>query len=241
MRYRIMGELTGRSAKSFVVTAETVEDARRIAERDGIRVEGVAPIDEAAESGERWFVGATASVLMIEGVIAIFALAATVAGPVVQQAVSAVRWVSLDEPLFRSVTGAAAAGAAGVVLLVAPTLLLAQGTYGGSRLARRLDLIWAGVQALLSLAVAVLLAVGVAEAVGRRESALLFGVPMVVALLRLTAYLFLGGVLLRSQKARAFLDDQATRRVQVVTPTSVTLAVLIVLALLTLATVPLWG
>src|SRR5687768_13558145 len=104
MRYRIMGTPAGGKEMAFTVSADTPEEARRKAELDGIRVADVAPIDEAAETGERWFVGATATVLLTESVIVMFALAAAVAGPVVQQAVTAVRWAALDEPLSLSVT-----------------------------------------------------------------------------------------------------------------------------------------
>lgn len=240
MRYRVMGAMTGRSVQAFVVAADTLEEARLIAERDGIRVENVAPIDEAAESGERWFVGATGSVLLAEAIIVMFVLAATVAGPVVQQAVAAVRWAALDEPLFRSVTGAAIASTAVVVLLVGPTLLLAQGTFAGSRLARKLDLIWAGVQIVATLLAMGLVVAALAGSGGRREG-VLWSVPLAVGMLRLAAYVFLGGVLLRSAKVKTFLDEQAKKRVQTVTVTSVTLLVLVILSLIALAVVPFVG
>jgi hypothetical protein len=222
MRYRVIGtQNEGTPETAFTVVADTIEEARREAEMAGIRVSAVAPL-EGMHAGEHWFVGATASVLLLDSVIALFVVAAAVGGG------ERTPW-SARTPWH---------AAALATFVMGTTLLLAQGAYAGSRLARRLDLAWVGFQILATLPVVVIIVVGLVAALSRKEAALPWGVLLVVPLLRVGAYLFLGWVLVLSSSARAFLDAQGQKRVQLVTVSSVALLVLVVLSLLVLATMP---
>src|SRR4051794_38339037 len=121
MHYRVIGtQNENPSQAAFTVTADSVEDARRQAEAAGIRILDLAPIGEAS-AGERWFVGSTASVLLIDSVIALFVVAGVLGGGERTPWVGRTPWQAL----------------APVVFVMGTTLLLAQGAYAGSRLARR--------------------------------------------------------------------------------------------------------
>jgi hypothetical protein len=222
MRYRVVGiQNDSPTQATFTVTADSIEDARRQAEAAGIRILDLSLMD-GMSAGERWFVGATASVLLLDSVIALFVVATVLGGGERTPWSGHTPWQALSP----------------VVFVMATTLLLAQGAYAGSRLLRRLDLAWAGLNGLATLPVVVLVVAGLVGAVVRREAALPWGVLLPVPALRLGAYVFLGWALMLSESTRAFLDAQAQKRVQLVTVGSVALLVLVVLALLAMATIP---
>src|SRR5207244_11762001 len=104
-----------------------------------------------------------------------------------------------------------------VPFVIGMTLLLAQGAYTGSRLARRLVVAWAALQILATLPVVVLVLVGLASALARKEPVVPWGVLLPVPALRLGAYVFLTWALWRSKSTQAFLDEQGKKRVQLVT------------------------
>ena len=222
MRYRVIGTQNDSPAQStFTVTAESVEDARRQAEAAGIRILDLSLMD-GVSAGERWFVGATASALLLDSVISLFVVATVLGGGERTPWSGRTPWQALSP----------------VVFVLGTTLLLAQGAYAGSRLLRRLDLSWAALNVLATLPVVVLIIAGLVGALMRREAALPWGVLFPVPALRLGAYAFLGWALALSRSTRAFLDAQGQKRVQLVTVGSVALLVLVVLALLAMATIP---
>jgi hypothetical protein len=226
MRYRVWGTPEGGKEMAFVVVADTIEEARHKARLDRIAVREVSPIDETAERGERWFVGATVTALLVDSVIGLFVVAVALGGG--GEGTAWARKTSWQ------------AGAP-VVLVIGTTLLLTQAAYAGARWGRRLDLIWAVLQLLVTLPVVVSLVVGLVGAAVRKEGALPWGVMLVVPLLRLGAYVFLGWVLWLSRSARAFLDGQGRKSVQLVTFGFVALLVVVIAALLVTATIPFTG
>lgn len=175
--------------------------------------------------GERWFVGATASVLLIDAFLALFVVAAVLGGGERTPWASKTPWLAV----------------APVGFVLSLTLALAQGAYAGSRRARNLDLAWSALQILATLPVVLLVAVGLGTAIARGEPAVPWAVLLPVPALRLAVYVFLAWALGRSPAAQAFLDAQAAKRVPLFTFGTVVLLAVAALSLLAMAAIPFVG